>query len=128
MQIKIKDTELKMFGQEAKSSLSEHVQTYMEHIKSEAEKVAVGRFGVTDARVTKEIIDGVIKLQGHHVDKKPSPFFSYILPVLQTFFGGLLCNALFVKDKTFWTGILIATCVLLIICGVYLSSKHERSK
>ncbi len=127
MQVKIKDTELKMFGQDAKSCLSEHAQSYIEHIKGEAEKVAVGRFGIKDARVTKDIIEGVIKLQGHHVGKKPSVFFSYVLPLLETLFGGVLCNAVFVEDKTFWTGILIASCILLILGGVYLSFKHERS-
>ena len=127
MQLKIKDSELRMFGQDAKKCLSEHAQSYIEHIKEEAEKVAVGRFGINDAKVTKEIIDGVIKLQGHHVGNKPTAFYSYILPLLETIFGGLLCNSLLSDNKTFGTGVFIAVCFVLISVGVYLSIKHERS-
>lgn len=126
MQIRIKDSEFKMFGKDAKNSLTKHILSYLEHIKEEAEKVAVARNGITDAKVTKEIIEGVIKLQGHHVGNKPSIIFSFMFPILEAILGGLLCNALFVENKTVWHGILIASC-LLSICGVvYLSYKHER--
>lgn len=128
MQVTIKESELKMFGKDAKSNLTKHVLTYAEHIKEEAERVAVARYGTTDAKVTNDIIDGVIKLQGHHVGNKPSLFFSFILPLFETLLGGVLCNTLFVEEKTVWHGVLIATCLLFICCGVYLSYKHERNK
>ena len=128
MQVTIKDSELKMFSKDAKSSLSKHVQSYSEHIKEEAEKVAVAQYGTTDAKVTKDIIDGVIKLQGHYVGNKPSFFFSFVLPLIETLLGGVLCNTLFVKEKTVWHGLLIATCLSLIFGSLYLSYKHERRK
>lgn len=126
MQIGIKDTELKIFSTEAKNSMSKHVQSYAEHIKVEAERIAVAHYGTNDAKVTKEIIEGIIKLQGHHVGNKPSFLYSWLLPLLEALFGGILCNALFVEEKTFWTGILIASCFLLIIFGAYLSYRHEK--
>lgn len=128
MQVKIKDSELKIFSKDAKNTLTEHLQNYAEHMKTEAERIAVAQYGATDAKVTMDIIDGVIKTQGHHVKKKPSIFYSYILPLLGTIFGGLLCNALFKEDKTVWTGIIIAACIFCIIGVVFLSSNHEKGK
>lgn len=126
MRVGIKETDLKMFAAAAKTALTNHVQLYAEFIKEEAEKIAVSRFGSSDAKVTKEIIDGVIKLQGHYTGKRPSFFYSYVLPILEAVLGGLLCNALFKDDKTVWTGLIIASCILLLLGGVYLSYKREK--
>ena len=126
MQIGIKDTKLKIFTRDAKNSLNKHVQSYAEHIKEEAERIAVAQYGTNDAKVTKDIIEGVIKLQGHHVGQKPTFFYSWLLPLLEALFGGILCNALFVKEKTFWTGVIIASCILIIFFGMFLSYKHGK--
>lgn len=126
MQIGIKDTELKIFSADAKCSMSRHVQSYAEYIKEEAERIAVAHYGKNDAKVTKEIIEGVIKLQGHYVGNKSSFFYSWLLPLLEAVFGGVLCNALFEKDKTFWTGVLIVSCILIVLAGMFLSYWHEK--
>ena len=128
MQAKIKDSELKIFSSDAKKSLTEHLQKYAEHVKNEAERIAVAQYGPNDAKVTKTIIDGVIKTQGHHGGAKPSTFYSYVLPVSESISGGLLCNAIFKDNKTVWTGIIIGVCILWIVGGVYLSRKHEKEK
>ena len=122
----INDSDLKMFAAAAKGALASHIQNYAEYIKEEAERIAVARFGSSDAKVTKEIIDGVIKLQGHYVGRPSSWFYAYLLPRLEASVGGVLCNALFAKEQNVWTGILIGTCLLLLGVGVFLSSRREK--
>jgi hypothetical protein len=88
MEIRFKE-DFSMFSREAKDTLHKHVKDYTLSLKEESERVAASRYDPDgDVQVTKGIVEHMIGVHGHHVVRKPSLFFTYILPLLEAIAGG----------------------------------------
>lgn len=118
-----------MFSREAKEALHKHVKDYTLSLKEESERVAASRYDPDgDVQVTKGIVEHMIGVHGHHVVRRPSLFYTYILPVLEAIAGGLFCTVAFKDNKTTVEEILMLLTVVGIVVSILLRHNHDTKK
>lgn len=125
MDIKLGD-EYSQFSKEAKDTFVKHIKEYANTLKDESEHLAASRMDPdANMTVTKNTVESMIGVHGHHVLRRPHVFFTYILPVLEAISGGLFCNAFFKSTKSTGDALLMAGSAVFIILSIFGRHHHD---
>lgn len=115
-----------MFNKEAKGTLEKHVKDYTIFLKNESERLAASRYDPdADLQVTNGIVKTMIDVHGHHVVRKPSMFYTYLLPILEAIAGSIFSAAFLQDNKTTFTEILMLASLVWIVVSIFMRHHHD---